>query len=62
MGAFSRQIGQEYLQFCVGDVVRELVLDDSISFELDEKCVLPSFWVQRKRKFGLLTATFFWLI
>eukprot|EP01087_Luapelamoeba_hula_P013626 TRINITY_DN3891_c0_g1_i2.p1 TRINITY_DN3891_c0_g1~~TRINITY_DN3891_c0_g1_i2.p1 ORF type:complete len:695 (-),score=114.95 TRINITY_DN3891_c0_g1_i2:86-2170(-) len=36
MGAFSRQIGQQYLQRCVGDVVCNLVLDESISFELDE--------------------------
>ena len=36
MGAFSRQIGQEYLINCIGDVVRDLCLDDKISFELDE--------------------------
>jgi len=35
MGIFSRRIGQEYLSKCVGAVVRDLVFNDKLDFELD---------------------------
>lgn len=42
-GAFSRQIGQDYLNQCVGDVVTDIVLSDKVSFELDPTyCSSPS--------------------
>ena len=34
-GTFSRQIGQDYLNQVVGQAVTELVLSDTVSFELD---------------------------
>eukprot|EP01089_Gocevia_fonbrunei_P018200 TRINITY_DN6109_c0_g1_i2.p1 TRINITY_DN6109_c0_g1~~TRINITY_DN6109_c0_g1_i2.p1 ORF type:complete len:566 (-),score=58.06 TRINITY_DN6109_c0_g1_i2:11-1549(-) len=35
MGIFSRRIGQEYMSKCVGAVVRDLVFNDKLDFELD---------------------------
>jgi hypothetical protein len=35
MGAFSRQIGQEYLNNCIGEIVQDLVFKEHLNFELD---------------------------
>jgi hypothetical protein len=41
-GTFSRQIGQDYLNQCVGPSVTELVLSDTVSFELDPAYARPT--------------------